>query len=197
MTPLVGVLVGGASRRMGGRAKGLLPAPGSEEPILLRLLRLGREAGLDVVTVGDDAPYAALRLNVPNLVDEPRGVGPIGGLAALLRHAGSGLAIALSCDLPYFSPRAAELLVSQASRADVIAGRRTPDGVWEPFVARYSPERVLPVVSANLAQGRHSLQEALAQMTVEELALIGAERSALVDWDSPYDVESKSQLVPG
>ena len=46
---LVGVFVGGASRRMGGRPKGLLEAPGGDEPLLAR--RLGNP--LEVVNPVD------------------------------------------------------------------------------------------------------------------------------------------------
>src|SRR5262245_11496048 len=93
--PLLGVLAGGLSSRM-GRDKAWLPAPGDGEALIERLLRVGRELALPVVVIGGNAPAG-----VPCLRDEPPGVGPIGGLCALCAHAGARPVIALACDLPY------------------------------------------------------------------------------------------------
>ena len=82
--PLVGIFVGGKGRRMGGVAKGLLTAPGGTATLVARLARVVREAfgEVDLVLVGSADAYAAQGL--PSLADDPPGVGPIGGLSALL-----------------------------------------------------------------------------------------------------------------
>ncbi len=42
--PLVGIFVGGRGLRMGGVAKGLLPAPDGSGPLAKRLVRVTRES---------------------------------------------------------------------------------------------------------------------------------------------------------
>ena len=96
---VLGVFVGGRGARMGGSAKGLLATPADGEPFAARLVRLARPLG-EVVLVGDGRAYATL--GVAALPDAVVGIGPLGGLLALLRHAeraGAGVAIALACDM--------------------------------------------------------------------------------------------------
>jgi molybdopterin-guanine dinucleotide biosynthesis protein A len=174
---------------MGGRPKGLLASPETGEPILARLLRLGREQGFELVIVGDASAYSALRSDARCIADEPSGIGPLGGLAALLRHAGGRPAIALSCDLPRLSAEVLARLAEHPSAAPVIATRRSADALWEPLVARYQSQRVLPVIEAQARMQKHSLQSLLAELEVEQLPLGEADRETLADWDSPDDLE--------
>ena len=83
--PLCGIFVGGASRRMNGHPKGLLPCEPGGETIVGRLVRIVQALELPVVLVGQHEAYRPLGL--PMLADQPPGVGPLGGLCALLRHA--------------------------------------------------------------------------------------------------------------
>jgi len=97
---VLGVFVGGASRRMNGRPKGLLPSPETGEPLVVRLARIGLELGLEVVLVGR-APSAPRWCARDRARGRPEGVGPLGGLAALLEHAGTSPAVAIACDQPF------------------------------------------------------------------------------------------------
>ena len=180
--PLAGVFVGGAGKRMGGVAKGLLVAP-SGETLVARWQSLLARVGTDVVLVGARGEYA--HLGLPMLDDDPPGVGPLGGLAALLGRAGARPALAVACDMPFVG----EALLRRplaAPPAPGVAPRR--DGRWEPLLARYDAARVLPVVRAHLAQGRHALQGALDAAGAVELALVLGELAELRDWDTPEDV---------
>jgi molybdenum cofactor guanylyltransferase len=170
--PLLGVLAGGQSRRMGGRDKAWLPAPGGGEALIERLLGLGTTLGLPVVVAGGNAPAGVQQLN-----DAPAGVGPIGGLCALLSHAGTRPVIALACDLPYVAaPLLAKLLDAESSAA-VLAPRDPASGKWQPLFARYDPERALPAFRAALERGVRSLQTVLRELTVEELVLDASEHA--------------------
>jgi molybdopterin-guanine dinucleotide biosynthesis protein A len=175
---------------MGGRPKGLLPAPDTGEPLVARLLRLGREAGLETVLVGDASAYASVAPGVPALADEPGGLGPLGGLNALLRHAGDRPALALACDLPRASRALLERLRDHPGAAEVLAARRGPDAPWEPFLARYRSPMVRAVLEPELArtEGLRSFQALLSRLTIEELVLRPEEWSQLDDWDSPEDL---------
>jgi molybdopterin-guanine dinucleotide biosynthesis protein A len=185
---LVGIFVGGGSRRMGGRPKGLLPAPDGSGSLVERLVRVAREALADgePVLVGGAEPYAALAL--PALTDQPPGSGPIGGLIALLAAAGRRPAIALACDLPAIRPELVARLAHEAPAAAALAPRM--QGRWQPLVARYDPPRALAAARGALAAGRRSLQAVFDALGAgaAELALDAEERATLDDWDEPADV---------
>src|SRR5689334_11731255 len=180
---LLGVLAGGKSSRM-GRDKAWLPAPGATEALLERLLRLGAVLQLNAVVAGGRAPAGVVAL-----ADDPPGIGPLGGLCALLAHAERGPVIALACDMPYVDAPLLARLARAPSAAAVLAPRDPASGKWQPLFARYDAERALPVVRAAIARGEHSLQRVLATLAVEELTLTPAEHARLRDWDEPGDVE--------
>lgn len=181
--PLLGVLAGGQGRRMGGRDKAWLPAPGGAQALIERLLGLGTALGLPIVVAGGNAPAGVHRLS-----DEAAGVGPIGGLCALLAYAGTRPVIALACDLPYVQAPLLARLVDAESSAAVLAPRDPESGKWQPLFARYTPERALPAFRAALASGERSLQTVLRELPVEELELSADEHALLRDWDQPDDM---------
>jgi molybdopterin-guanine dinucleotide biosynthesis protein A len=180
--PLVGVLAGGRSSRM-GRDKAWLPAPAGGEALIERLLRIAGELALPVVVIGGNAPPG-----IECLRDEPAGIGPIGGLCALLAHAGTRPAIALACDLPYLDTALLARLARAESPAAVLAPRDPGSGKWQPLFARYASARVLPELRRAIDDGVRSLQGVLARVAVEELALSAAEHALLRDWDEPADI---------
>lgn len=181
---LCGIFVGGRASRMHGRAKGLLRAD-TGEPVVVRLVRVARAAGLEPVWVGleqsahADAYRAAAAL--PELADRPPGIGPLGGLAGLLE---AGSAIAVACDMPFVSSALLTRLRSERPGAAVLAPRS--QGLWEPLCARYDAALVLPTLTRALDAGTRSFQQLLASLEVTELTL--ATREELVDWDTPEDL---------
>jgi molybdopterin-guanine dinucleotide biosynthesis protein A len=187
---VVGIFVGGASRRM-GRPKGLLPAPGPVAQTLVeRLVRECESALGDVplVLVGHRDEYAALPL--PALADARSQSGPLGGLVALLEHAeavGAEAVLALACDLPYLGRGLIERLAHEAPSQPAIAPRT--DGFWQPLAARYQTEGALPAARAALDARRLSLQNLLDTLNAQELPLSPEEAASLRDWDSPEDIE--------
>jgi hypothetical protein len=84
---LAGIFVGGSGVRMGGCAKGLLTAPGGGT-LVDRWRALLQAVGVErVILVGHHDAYASVDLEA---IDEvPAGIGPIGGLAALLERGGA------------------------------------------------------------------------------------------------------------
>ncbi len=183
---VVGIFVGGLSRRMGGEPKGLLTSPETNEPLVVSLVAAARAAGLEPVLVGDALGYAAVVQDVARIADAPAGVGPLGGLRALLSHAGRRRALAVACDMPHVTPPLLSYLDAFDAAAPVVAPRAR-SGVWEPLLARYEPERVMPELDRALADGVRSFQRFFERIEVLELPLVGAERRALVDWDTPED----------
>lgn len=188
---VLGIFVGGKSTRMGGQPKGLLPAPGGSETLLARALRIAAEALPDAprVLVGDASPYAGF--GCPTLADDPANIGPLGGLRALLleaRRLQTSHAIALSCDLPHFSPSLLLRLVAEAPEALALAPR--DEDRWQPFFARYATEPALGAVEQALSAGDRSLQRVLQRLPPTELVLSPAEHAELTDWDSPEDMQT-------
>lgn len=173
---------------MGGHPKGLLPAPDGSGPLVVRTARLVTELGFGLVLVGDASPYTAIVPGLSALADEPAGVGPLGGLGALLRAAGSGPAIALACDMPYIASDDLVRLATFAPKAAVCAGRRDDEAPWEPLFARYDSTQVLPLVRGAIARGELSLQALLARAGAQRVPLASA--SSLDDWDEPADLEA-------
>lgn len=190
----LGIFVGGRSRRMGSRPKGLLLAPGSDRPLLDLLVEAGRAAGLDCVLVGDATAYDGLATGVPRLADAPTGQGPLGGLRALLLHTGDDAALTVACDMPHVSVEALTQLRDAASRAPIVAARRSEDAPWEPLFARYDGARVLPAIDDALAAERRSLQKLFRRLEVDELSLTPPVLDALRDWDTPEDVCAETEL---
>jgi molybdopterin-guanine dinucleotide biosynthesis protein A len=188
---VIGIFVGGRGSRLGGVAKGNL-ALASGETLAERLVARARDAlpGTPVVLVGAADVYEGLGL--PALADEPPGIGPLGGLRALLTHArsaGATHALALACDLPYLDAALIARLGVEAPAAEFLAPR---DGeLWETLVARYAVS-VLPDIESTIAAGDRALQRVIQRLgeRAVELVLVARERQELRDWDVPEDAPS-------
>jgi molybdopterin-guanine dinucleotide biosynthesis protein A len=177
---VAGIFVGGASRRMGGRPKGLL-VTSSGETIVARWRRLFDELAIPCVLVGRKAPYEPLGMET--LADEPPDIGPLGGLVALLSRAGVGRAIAVGCDMPFVSSELLQKLVTFSSATPAVAPRR--DDLWEPLFARYDAPAALAVARRLVDSGRHALFGVLDALGAEALPMSDDELALLRDWDAP------------
>jgi molybdopterin-guanine dinucleotide biosynthesis protein A len=188
---IAGLFVGGRATRMGGRAKGLMHAP-SGPTIIDRWRTILDSLSVPAVLIGAHPAYA--NLGIPVVDDEPAGIGPLGGLVALLRRAGEGRALALACDMPFVS----RALVGRLLSGDDAAVRAFRRGTrWEPLCASYDAPRVLPMALARVAAGLHSLQGLLEEAGAVSVPLSDAEEYELVDWDSPEDVRANPRLNSG
>lgn len=174
---VAGIFVGGASRRMGGRPKGLLTTADGRT-LIDRWRAVFDELGVAVVLVGRRPEYADVDL--PQLDDDPPGSGPLGGLAALLAYASPRRAIAVACDMPFVPAEDLERLLRAGGSA---APRR--DARWEPLCAVYTPD-ALPVVRRRLETGQRSLQALLDELSPTAVAVPPRH---LDDWDAPEDIE--------
>lgn len=174
-----------------GRHKGLIPIPGSSEPILEALVRRGRDAGLEPVLVGDARPYARLAEGVLRLDDDPPGAGPLAGLHAAVQYAVTthrSRLVAVACDMPFVGSEALAHALQHQSEAIVVAPRREADAPWEPMLARYDPSRLADPLAKAISQGQRSFQSLFASIEVEPLPMSEAVARALEDWDCPEDL---------
>lgn len=184
---LVGIFVGGKSSRMGGQPKGLLPAFDTKEPLVVRSARLAHELGLEAVLVGESEPYRALVPNLRVVEDQPKNIGPLGGLAGLLHAAQNGHALAIACDMPHLSTQLLTRIATEQPSAQLLAPRNK-QGFWEPLCARYDAARVLPILEQGLQQNIRSFQKLFAHLMPTEIELSEQEYAQLTDWDTPEDV---------
>jgi molybdopterin-guanine dinucleotide biosynthesis protein A len=189
MTPCVlGILVGGQSRRMGGFPKGLLRHPGAATHTLVdHWVAIAAKIALPAVLVGNPLAYSVFDL--PALPDRPSGVGPIGGLSALLAYCEEQgrLAIAVACDMPFASCDLLCRLCNDEPNASVLAPRHPRTRLWEPLFARYDPDRVRPLLNLQLGSNDHSLQKLVNTTPGVELPMTQDEWHQLKDWDTPSD----------
>jgi molybdopterin-guanine dinucleotide biosynthesis protein A len=187
MSPVLGIFVGGRGRRMGGVQKALLRVPGDAEPLLSRLARRGRDAGLEVVLVGSaelgDAAGGMLQLS-----DAVPGIGPLGGLSSLLAFAMDRPALAIACDMPFVSSALLIRLAREAPEAALLAPRDPLTRKWQAMFARYASARLRPCVQAALERGEHSFQTLFERAPNVELLLDPSEHAQLRDWDTPGDL---------
>jgi len=167
---------------MGGRAKGLLRTSEGAR-VIDRTLALARRISRNVALVGASGAYD---VEVPRIEDTRAGAGPLGGLSALLEHAGEASAIALACDMPLITYDLLGRLASYGGAAAALAPRR--DGRWESLFSRFDSPRALPVVRARLARGSLSLQGLFEELAADELPLSPSEARLLSDWDRPEDL---------
>jgi molybdenum cofactor guanylyltransferase len=190
MDLVIGIFVGGAGKRMGGVAKGLLKVPAGTETLLTRLLRICSASAPEasVYLVGQSALYATLGL--PQLADEPCDVGPIGGLRSFLLRAqadGARRALALACDLPFIDEAMLRLL---SAPLDCAARVPVVDGRFQPLAATYAPQPVLAALDRAVAANQHALMSVLAELgtDIERLEVDAQHALTLRDWDTPDDI---------
>lgn len=192
----IAIFVGGRGLRMGGVAKANLKVADGRT-ILERTLACCTEASRSafgvsapIWLVGESSAYAAHQL--PCIADDPAGVGPIGGLRALLRQLPPARsALALAGDMPLITAELLARLHRETPGAAALAPRDA-EGRWQPLFARYQAGRVLPEIDAALAAGKTSLQHLFARLGAEArvLALSEMEQSCLHDWDRPGDMNT-------
>jgi molybdopterin-guanine dinucleotide biosynthesis protein A len=182
----VGILVGGAAKRMGGVPKGMLKTAGGET-VVDRLSNTVRAAfpRANIVLVGSAAGYQSCPL--PRLEDDPPGIGPLGGLAALLEAAAAegADAIALAGDMPHVTTALLARLVAESAGADAVAPR--PEGIWQPLCAWYRAAPALTVARLTISRGDRALHAVLDALGegARALPLEDSDALTLRDWDTP------------
>ncbi len=124
------ILAGGAGKRLGGRAKGLLTANGV--PFVERVLKLGLLCR-DALIVSSDPAYD--RFGVRRIEDVEPGRGAPGGLVTALLCARTPWVLVAACDMPFVTIAAAEQLIAAAHDEDVTCFMR--GAAVEPLLAVY------------------------------------------------------------
>jgi molybdopterin-guanine dinucleotide biosynthesis protein A len=141
MKPLVAVLAGGASSRMGtDKAQVTI----GSEPMLARVARAGTAVG-DVVVVGGAGEAGVER--IPDL--RPGPLGPLSGLETALVHADGRDVVLVGVDQPFVSGETLERLIDLGG--DVVV---PIDEDWAQVTCAVYRQAFLPAVQATLDAGR-------------------------------------------
>ncbi len=190
MIPIAGILTGGASRRM-GRPKALLDVGGMT--LIERVAEVVRPLVGEVVLLGSppfDIPASLSPLEI--LEDIHPGIGPMGGLEALL-HANRGdKSLLMACDMPYLDPAILLRLAAEDGEYDA-AVCETPDES-DPTGSRLHPccgaylRSSLPEVQVAIRSGRFSMVRLCRKMHTRRIRLEAEEVRWVANWNSPSDL---------
>lgn len=156
-----GVLIGGASRRM-GTPKQLLTV-GGKTLLEQAVAALAPHVAAIAILGGGPVPEACSHL--PRLADAPLpegpsrvaggGAGPLAGLLAALRWKPEAAWVFAPCDLPRIEPAAvAWLLAERRPDRDAVLARPDPDGPVHALFALYEPAARRLVEDLAAAGGR-------------------------------------------
>lgn len=134
-----GVLIGGASTRM-GQSKSLLRYDGTA--FAARVIAAVRGSAERVVFLGD-GPTPADTPQVERLADAPDLAGPLAGILAALRWAPDACWIIVACDLPLLRPAALDWLLGQRGPGRAAVLPSVSPARVEPLLAIYEPESLV------------------------------------------------------
>ncbi len=182
------VLAGGDSRRFGSDKRLAL---WRGKPLVQHALeKLARVvSGALYVATGQRGAWLPGCQRAIVLRDEPPGRGPLGGLAAALWRARTGVLV-LACDLPLVSQGTLE----QVMRVGLASGRpaavRSRRG-WEPLIAYY-PRSLLPLVHAALDRRAAGPQELLERAGA--VAVPVRSEQEVLNVNTPEDLAAAAEL---
>lgn len=185
------VLAGGHSTRM-GRDKATLPWDGGT--LLSHALdRLRLVCGAVAISSGAAPRYEDA--GAPLVLDDPSGAGPLGGLAAVLAHARTPLALVLAVDLPFVTPELLRFLLDSAGGADAVVPV-TGDGP-HPLCAVYRTSCLSPA-RKRLAAGEYKMTSFWPDVRVRQvgegaLTPFGEPAALLANLNSANDYEAAAR----
>ena len=186
MIPFAAVLLaGGRSQRM-GRDKALLTLPDGRRWWERQLGILQELSPVEVFVSGP--PREGFPPGLPCLADERPGRGPLGGIAAALRHMTSPRLVVLAIDLPQMTSEFLQgLLVTLGDSTRGIVPRHTgADGFFEPLAAVY-PAACRGLAEARLQGEDWSLQSFVRASggSLQIRDILPGEKKLFANWNEP------------
>lgn len=179
-----GVLVGGASRRM-GRPKQFVDLGG--QTMVEHVAGALSEVVDEVVLIGNGPVPAAIE-KLERVADAKGCRGPMAGILGALRARPDECWVIAPCDLPLLRPAAIEWLVD-ARRDDAVAVMPSIDGFVEPLLAAYEPT-ALGLFEEASTRKRHALHRLAADPRVAIAEPPRALRRCWFNANTPQDVLS-------
>jgi len=189
------LVAGGAGKRLGGVAKGLLTVDG--EPIAARTARLlARLFDEVLLSANDPAPYAFLGLAA--IPDRLPGRGAPGGLHALLEAARAPWVFTAACDVPFVSEAGIRLLAARRGGGDAVVVRW---GGHLQFMHALWSRACLGPLARLLAAGDPSLYDVAAAVRLVEVgeadwAAVDPSGRAFENANTPEDLARLGLALP-
>lgn len=165
------VLAGGESRRM-GRNKALVELSG--EPLILRALKILRDAGLEPRIAGARTELSRF---APVIADAEPGRGPLSGICVALGSCQGPRAVFVPIDMPLLPASLVSLLARRAAITGAIVTVPSINGLAQTFPAVVH-RAALPGLEDALRQGRagcYAAFEAAASGLRQRIAVIPVE----------------------
>ncbi len=175
-----------------GRDKATLPW--GNNTMLETVVRTVSSAAAQYVLVGQCAELPPPLRGVTLIPDDPPGIGPVGGLAALLTHFPNQWCFLLSCDLPLLAPDTLNALLARVT-PDVSVVAYRIEGRFDPCCALYHP-RVLPEVRWQIKRGIHSLNAIIRSVPHISVDADDATRRALTNVNTSDDLKHARSTDP-
>ncbi len=182
------ILCGGKSSRM-GRPKASILLPGGItliEHVHHVLTPLCRE----VVLVGHKEGVPDSLRHLKRIEDHRQGLGPIGGLAALLSSSRDTEYLISPCDLPQAIPEIFLLLINSPMQLPVVLSHR---GQLEPLIGRY-PSSLSSVILKHIIEEKLAMNILLKEVSASTLVVPEEYVFSLSNMNSPEDL-SKVMLI--
>jgi molybdopterin-guanine dinucleotide biosynthesis protein A len=158
------ILAGGINPRMRGE-KALLPL--GKKPLVLHVAERAKQLTNNVTIVAPETQWHK-EFGLPYEFDRHPGIGPIAGLESALLGLSSECLLLLACDMPFVSPAAIELLLSEWNPKHQVVAFRI-DGTVLPMPALYRRD-VLFAVERMLARREYDLPKLLQEVRVKEVS---------------------------
>ena len=192
------ILAGGSSSRMGGN-KALLSLPGSKNVTFVEhLVSVLDMCCSEVLIVARDQVQAGEYVfhNMPVIVDETAGVGPLMGLYSGLQVISTVRALVMAVDLPFVQPALLSLLLSQPLPADTLLIPLIYN-IPQVLLGIY-PRSILPIVKEQLQRGRRDVRCLLKLIPVKyveeaQLLQVDPELRSFVNINTPQDLKEAMQ----
>jgi molybdenum cofactor guanylyltransferase len=187
------VLAGGASTRM-LRDKAALSYHGKPQ-LQWSWELLDQLCQRTFISVRADQANDPVRAELPQIVDQLEGRGPIAGIAAAQAAHPDVAWLVLACDLPYLSrATVAYLLANRDPSRLATAFRSSHDGLPEPLCAIYEPAS-RTAISAYVQAGKHCPRKFLIQSDVKLLDQL--DRRWLDNANTPDEYRAATGTSPG
>ena len=193
-SPLVGaILAGGAARRLGGVAKGLIEIDGVR--MIERVARALRPVTERIVVVSSIEGAGDWLAGADFVTDEQPGSGPMGGIASALRATG-GDVLVVAWDSNFVRTALLVPLLTAEIGNDAVVWR-LPSGI-EPLIALYR-QSALPTIDAALARGERRARDIVSLLRVRTLTElpVGCSVESFFSVNTPDDLARAQLLAAG
>ena len=193
-SPLVGaILAGGAARRLGGVAKGLIEIDGVR--MIERVARALRPVTERIVVVSSIEGAGDWLAGADVVTDEQPGSGPMGGIASALRATG-GDVLVVAWDSNFVRTALLVPLLTAEIGNDAVVWR-LPSGI-EPLIALYR-QSALPTIDAALARGERRARDIVSLLRVRTLTElpVGCSVESFFSVNTPDDLARAQLLAAG